>query len=325
MSMRTPVALIIFNRAHTTERVFAEIAKAKPRKLLVVADGPRSDRPGEAEKCAAARAVVDRVDWNCQVLKNYSDINLGCGVRPATGISWVFDQVEEAIILEDDCLPHPAFFRFCDELLEKYRDDERIMQIAGNNFQFGNQRTFFSYFFSHHNICWGWASWRRAWQYFDLRLRLWPSLRDTRFLLDILGDSRAAEFWGWHFDRAHSTSGNVDFWDYQWTFACWAHNGLSILPNATLVSNIGFGPDATHTRGRNSPIAYLQTEDITFPLQHPPYMVRHAEADDFVVQKLVLSKMSKQPSLLQRFFSKCSAVIPGPVRKPIAHIRSKLI
>ncbi len=158
--IRTPVALIIFNRPDTTERVFAEIAKARPPKLFIIADGPREDRPGEAERCASARAIVDRVDWNCEVQKNYSDVNLGCGARPATGISWVFDQVEEAIILEDDCIAHPTFFRFCDELLEKYRDDERIMHIAGNNFQFGNQRTSFSYFFSHHNICWGWASWR---------------------------------------------------------------------------------------------------------------------------------------------------------------------
>jgi hypothetical protein len=142
--LKTPVALIIFKRPDTTERVFETIRQAKPPKLLVVADGPRTDQPGEAEKCAATRAIIDRVDWDCEVLKNYSDSNLGCGLRPATGISWVFEQVEEAIVLEDDCVPHPTFFRFCEELLEYYRHDERIMSISGINPYFGRRRAEYS-------------------------------------------------------------------------------------------------------------------------------------------------------------------------------------
>src|SRR5262245_26909140 len=132
--MRTPVAFIVFNRPDLTERVFAEIARARPPKLLVVADGPRPDVAGEAEKCVATRAIIDRVDWQCDVLTNYSDRNLGCGRRPSSGLRWVFEQVEEAIILEDDCLPHPTFFQFCEELLERYRDDKRVMHISGNNY-----------------------------------------------------------------------------------------------------------------------------------------------------------------------------------------------
>src|SRR5512139_3287315 len=171
--LKTPVAFIIFNRPDTAERVFAEIAKARPPKLLVVADGPRANRSGEAEKCAATRAIIDRVDWDCEVLTNFSDTNLGCKNRVSSGIDWVFEQVPEAIILEDDCLPHPTFFRFCEELLERYRDDERIGMISGDNFQLGQKRTDASYYFSRYNHIWGWASWRRAWRHYDREASAW--------------------------------------------------------------------------------------------------------------------------------------------------------
>jgi hypothetical protein len=146
--LNVPVLLIIFNRLESTKKVFREIAKAKPRQLFVAADGPRPNHPEDIEKCRLTRAVIDEVDWECDVHKNYSDVNLGCGQRPATGISWVFEHEERAIILEDDCVPHLTFFRFCEELLERFHDDERVMQICGNNFQFGRKRTRYSYFFS---------------------------------------------------------------------------------------------------------------------------------------------------------------------------------
>src|SRR5665648_587346 len=166
--LKTPVAFIIFNRPETTRRVFAEIAKARPTKLLVIADGPRATHPDDAEKCAVVRAIIDGVDWDCEVLKNYSDVNLGCKRRVSSGLDWVFDTVEEAIILEDDCLPHPTFFRFCEEMLAKYRDDKRIAMISGDNFQFGKKRTEYSYYFSRYTHIWGWASWRRAWDNYCL-------------------------------------------------------------------------------------------------------------------------------------------------------------
>jgi hypothetical protein len=320
--VQTPVALIIFNRPHTTERVFAEIAQAKPPKLFVIADGPRPDRLGEAEKCVATRAIIDRVDWECEVFKNYSEVNLGCGRRPATGISWVFEQVEEAIILEDDCVPHPTFFRFCEELLERYRDDERVMHIAGNNFQFGRRRTPFSYFLSWHNICWGWASWRRAWQHFDMGVKLWPPFRDTSWLLDIVGDARAAQYWQKVFDQAYASKGNVEYWDYQWTFTCWAQNGLSILPNTTLISNIGFGEGATHTKSSRDIRRNLPTTEMSFPLRHPPYVVRNREADQFFIEQVVLPRSPKQLSVYRKLRRKFSALIPDPIRKPISYLLS---
>jgi hypothetical protein len=180
--IKTPVAFLVFNCPDTTIRVFEEIRCARPPKLLVVADGPRADRPGEADKCQAVRAVIETVDWPCEVLKNYSDVNLGCKIRVSSGLDWVFEQVEEAIILEGDCLPHPTFFRFCEELLETYRDDERIGMISGDNFQFGRKRGDASYYFSRYNHIWGWASWRRAWQHYDRNMAIWPKFRDDHWL-----------------------------------------------------------------------------------------------------------------------------------------------
>jgi hypothetical protein len=321
--MQTPVALIIFNRPETTERVFAEIANARPEKLLVIADGPRPDKPGEAERCAAARSVVDRIDWPCEVLKNYSDVNLGCGRRPATGITWVFEQVEEAIILEDDCVPHPSFFRFCEELLARYRHDERVAQINANNFQFGRNQIDFSYYFSYYNTCWGWASWRRAWQHFDMGIRLWPTLRDTPWLLNITGDPRVARYFANLFDQTYAAGGNVEHWDYQWAFACWAQNRLAISPGVTLVSNVGFGKDATHTRSAGDRRAKLETSEITFPLQHPPSVVRDRKAERIFNEELILP-LVREPSLAQRLQEGIRSAIPAPLRRTLSQLRASL-
>lgn len=274
--IKTPVAFLIFNRPDTTERVFEEIRLAKPHKLLVIADGPRPDRPGETEKCAAARAVIDRVDWQCQVQTNYSDVNMGCKRRISSGLDWVFDTVEEAIILEDDCLPHPTFFRFCEELLEKYRYDERVMMISGDNFQYGKRRTNYSYYYSRYPHIWGWASWQRAWKYYDVDMKLWPEICDGGWLKDIFGRRSVVKYWERMFNDTYKCL--IDTWDYQLAFACMVNNVLSILPNCNLVSNIGFGPNATRTTQKNK-LSYMAAEEISFPLIAPPYVIRDAAAD----------------------------------------------
>jgi hypothetical protein len=230
--------------------------------------------------------VIEKVDWKCDVLTRYSDVNLGCGAGPATGISWVFEQVEEAIILEDDCVPHPTFFRFCSELLERYRDDSRVMQVCGNNYQFGRAIGPDSYVFSHHNICWGWASWRRAWASFDMTLALWPELRDTGWLRSIAEYPTAVAYWQRVFDEAHARDGHVDYWDYQWTFACWAQSGLSILPSVPLIENIGFGAHATHTLSPRDHRASIRAEAMTFPLKHPRHLARDADSDQVILEAI---------------------------------------
>jgi hypothetical protein len=277
--MKTPVALLIFKRPDTTAQVFEAIRKAKPPKLFIIADGPRVARPDEAEQCMAARAVVENVDWDCEVIRNYSDINLGCGVRPATGISWVFEQVEEAIILEDDCVPNPTFFQFCDELLERYREDERVLHISGSNYQLGRTRGKYSYYFSRHPHCWGWASWRRAWQHYDFKMEKWRDVRRSNLLVNVHQSQRIAKYWSRIFDEtismhesAKGNSSNVHIWTINGLLPVWLMNGFSIIPNVNLVSNIGFGESATHTL-RKSKHSQMSVSNINFPLKHPPSIV----------------------------------------------------
>lgn len=275
MVCKTPIIFLIFRRPDLTDRVFQAIRQAQPKTLLVVADGPRN--AAEAELCYQARAVTEQVDWDCEVLRNYADVNLGCRKRVSTGLDWAFDQVEEAIVLEDDCLPHPSFFSYCQDLLARYRDDERIMVISGNNFQDGQQRGNSSYYFSNYNHCWGWASWRRAWRHYDHDLIHWPTFRNEHYLKGVLDSNLEIEYWQNIFERLYST-GEPNTWDYAWTFTCWLCRGLTVLPNVNLVSNIGFRNDGTHIVSKESPLANLPTQDIG-ELQHPQFITRDWMAD----------------------------------------------
>ena len=276
--MKTAVALIIFNRPDTTERVFLEIAKVRPPKLLVIADGPRSDRLGERERCNAARAIIDRVDWPCDVLTNYSEVNLGCKDRVSSGIDWVFSQVEEAIILEDDCLPNVSFFQFCEEMLDRHRHDERIGMISGTNFLDNSIEIDESYYFSKYMTIWGWATWRRAWKSYDVNIEFWPKLRSDRFLDSRIILKTEREYWYRVFERVYD--GIIDTWDYQWVLSNWAQSRLSVVPHVNLISNIGFRADATHTASL-SIHSDIKNEQIIFPLKHPDHVFANSKADVF--------------------------------------------
>lgn len=288
--MHTPIIFCLFNRPDTTARVFAEIAKIKPQQLFIVADGPRPARPDDIEGCARTRAIIDRVDWDCRVYKNYSDRNLGCTQRMATGIGWAFTHVEEAIILEDDCLPDPTFFPYCAELLERYRDNPRIMQIAGFNVPQDRRTRAFSYYFSRFATNWGWATWRRAWRHYDVGVAAWPSMRHTTWLLDILQDRRVADFWAHMLDLAHSRA--LGTWDYQWLFACWQQRGLSVQPSVSMITNLGFGEDATHTTSScHDPRARVKAAQMVFPLRHPALLMEDRKADRIYIRQAVLPSL----------------------------------
>jgi hypothetical protein len=320
--MQTAVVLIVFNRPAETERVFGEIARARPPKLFVVADGPRLDRPGEAEKCAACRKVVDRVDWPCEVNVNFADVNMGCGHRPYTGIRWAFEQVEEAIILEDDCLPDPTFFAFCEELLERYRHDERVMHISGDNFHFGRQQLDFSYSFSCYSLTWGWATWRRAFRSYDRQIKLWPLLRDTLWLQDVLGDPTAIEYWTEIFDKAHGEGDRATYWAYQWLFTMWAQRGLAILPNTNLISNIGYGEDATHTHTSGDPRSNLSTGAIEFPLRHPDFVLRDRQVDRATFEQVV---RRRPRGMYSRIRKAVVDALPVDTRRALASARARMM
>jgi hypothetical protein len=279
MGCITPIVLIIFNRPESTRQVFAAIRAARPQQLLVIADAPRAHRPDDIPKCAAARAIVEEIDWNCQVFKNYADHNLGCGLRVSSGLDWVFQQVETAIILEDDCLPDQTFFPYCTALLDHYQHDPRIVHISGNNFQFGQQRGDASYFYSCYPHMWGWATWRRAWQHYRYHITSWPDRRSTDWLEARLDTAAAVANWRQIFDQIYNRE--IDTWDYQWTFACWQNNGLCIHPQVDLVANIGFNNEGTHTVRQNQ-FANLPLGQMQFPLTHPPTIIRDRRADMFV-------------------------------------------
>lgn len=297
--MKTPIAFFIFSRPETTKRIFAAIRQAQPAKLFIIADGARTERLGESEKCAETRAIVEKIDWDCQVYRNYSDSNLGCGTRVSIGINWVFSQVEEAIFLEDDCLPHPHFFVFCEEMLERYRDDSSIMHVAGNHhlLRYQSQPFQYSYYFSRYPLIWGWATWRRAWQHYDFKMRNFLEAIESGWLERYLKSKREAYVWNRNFGSIYHGS-NTDLkpmtWDYQWVFTCWMQAGLAIHPTVNLVSNIGFGAEATHTQDETNRWANLPVASLTFPLKHPPFVMRDEQADRY------LQNTQFDPSMLNK-------------------------
>ena len=279
MPISTPVALLIFNRSELTEKVFRAIAEAKPAKLLVVADGPRF--PEEEKMCAAARAVVEKIDWDCTLLTNFSDTNLGCKRRISSGLDWIFSEVEEAIILEDDCLPNQSFFKFCELMLARYRDDERIMMISGDNFLLQSPEVAESYFFSRYFAIWGWATWRRAWKMYDLEMKDWKDVRIINALSAYYPQYYMQTYVTSIFDKA--ANNEVDTWDIQWLYSCLVNNGLAVMPKVNLVSNIGITGvhSAIQSPNQMLPSFFLDCENIV----HPRLVVANSTYDNEFLEK----------------------------------------
>lgn len=278
MSIRSPLLFLVFNRPDTTERVFEAIRKARPTRLYVAADGPRASRPTESERCDTVRRIATAVDWPCEVQTLFRAENLGCKRAVSSGITWFFEHEPEGIILEDDCVPDPSFFSYCDELLERYRADPRVMCVSGDNFVSSVWKPTETYYFSKFVHIWGWASWRRAWDLYDVDIRNWQA-QDKAALLErwMPGERSAQALWRACFDGV--ASGQIDTWDYQWVYTCWQHGGLSAMPAVNLISNIGFGPGATHTVSPESKLARLPVEPLPAPYLHPALVQPSSFAD----------------------------------------------
>ncbi len=265
MSLATPVAFFIFNRPDVTQAVFDEIAKARPATLLVIADGPRS--PEERSLCEEARAIVDGVNWPCNVITEYSEMNMGCKNRISSGLDWVFSQCEEVIILEDDCVPEPSFFPFCEQMLAYYRQDERVAMISGTNYLLDQLNVPESYVFSRYFSIWGWATWKRAWDKYDISLSNWDNLKAAGQIEAFYSQSFMQDFVTANFDQAHQ--GKIDTWDIQWTYSCLFNNSLCIVPKANLISNIGAVGHHSSGEDRNhfKPVFALDTTILRHPGQ----------------------------------------------------------
>lgn len=299
--LTTPVLFLIFNRPDATQKVFNAIKRAKPKQLYVVADGPRKDKEGEKEKCEQARKIIEQVDWNCEVKTLFRDKNLGCKIAARSAIDWFFENVEEGIILEDDCLPSQSFFWFCQELLRKYRNDTRIMMISGDNYQFGRKKSEGSYYFSKYALLWGWATWRRAWRYYDVGMKSFEKFKTESQIKNIFRTKQQQKYWMDAFQKVYDNK--IDTWDYQWVYACCINNGLCILPNDNLISNIGFGLHSTHTPDENSIFSKMKTKDIT-EIIHPEFVLVDQEVDLFI-SKLCFGNIN----ILVRVKNKISRII----------------
>lgn len=282
--LTAPVVLFVFNRPDVTTRVFEAIRSAKPTRLFLVADAPRND--GDRAKCDEVKSIIEKVDWPCDVKRNYSEVNMGCDPRVASGIEWVFEHADRAIFLEDDCLPHPSFFRFCSDLLSKYENDTDVMHISGDNFQKGNKKFICneSYYFSTIAQSWGWATWKRAWERYDKDMIAWPQVKREGQFEKIFGNKAQAEYWETLFQKFYDKK-RIN-WDGRWTFACFRTGGLSIMPKVNLISNIGFGGSATHTTQAGHKFANLPTYEMEFPLVHPKNRSINKNADSYTMKQV---------------------------------------
>jgi len=295
--MRSPILFLVFNRPDTTAQVFEAIRAARPSKLYVAADGPRPERIAEAAQCAQVRHIATNVDWPCEVHTLFREQNLGCKTGVSGGINWFFAHEEEGIILEDDIMPLPSFFPYCDQLLARYRDDERIAMISGCNLISNHFRPNASYFFSRYTHIWGWATWRRAWQHYDVTMKAWPQWHKQHGLATLKPGNVAAfeAYWKNQFNAVQRCE--IDTWDYQWLFTCWKQGALAILPADNQTHNLGFGAEATHTTA-DAP-AYVKNSipvELSFPLVHPPQVARDREADQWIDQ--VVFRLNRFNALL---------------------------
>ncbi|MEO7214160.1 nucleotide-diphospho-sugar transferase [Mucilaginibacter sp.] len=283
MSFSTPILLLIFNRPELTEKVFVEIKKQRPQYLYIAADGPRINKENEVEKCRATRQVVlDNIDWTCQVKTLFRDENIGCGKAVSEAITWFFDNVEQGIILEDDCLPSSSFFSFCEELLNKYHDNSQVMHIGGSNFQDKNVAGENSYYFSNYIHIWGWATWRRAWQKYEFNLQ--GNDPQLAYMLKYkFSNGIERHFWQHSFETMANHL--IDTWDTQWVHCFFKHNGIGITTAQNLISNIGCGPDATHTIHFNPIISELPVTEIEI-ITHPKKITINKRADRTSYRKL---------------------------------------
>lgn len=276
---QTPISLHVFNRPEATKKLFDVIRVIKPQILFITADGPRDSNPDDIKNCKKVRAIFNAIDWNCELQKNFSEVNKGAFRSTSEGITWVFTHVDRAIILEDDCIPGNSFFTYCHELLNYYEDDKRIALISGNNFQLNKNQTEDSYYFSRYTHIWGWATWKRTWEQVDFSMKDWPEYKKTNGLKSLFSNKKAINYWSDIFQDMYDKK-SEPHWDFLLSLSSYMNNTLTIIPNKNLVSNIGFGPSANITTKKNK-FHSLKPEVISFPLQHPKFVSRFINADNF--------------------------------------------
>ena len=296
-----PVLFLVFNRIDTAKQVFNVIKKAKPPRLYIGSDGPREQKEGEAEKVKAVREyVLSSIDWDCEVKTLFREKNLGCKYAVSSAITWFFEHEDMGIILEDDCLPSLSFFKFCEELLIRYKDDKSIWHIGGSNFQDGIKRGDADYYFSAINHIWGWASWADRWKFYDKELN---NIQDSYFINNYWS-GKAFKYWEKIFWKMKNKE--IDTWDYQWAFSMWKNNGIAILPNVNMISNIGFGIDSrSKLKKPDKNINRKRYEIDLINIKHPLILERNIRADIYTIKEAFFISnniISKIKNKIIRFF-----------------------
>jgi hypothetical protein len=281
-ALNTAVLFLVFNRLDTTRQVFEAIRQAKPPRLYVAADGARANKEGEADKTQAVRDyIMQNVDWECEVKTMFRERNLGCKMAVSGAIDWFFENEEMGIILEDDCLPSQSFFWFCEELLERYKNDMRIFLISGYNKQNSWKEETNDYFFSNLGGIWGWAAWSRAWQHYDVEMNDIDDFIRLNHFENLLGRDLGKVRQKMIYDSIITKKMNT--WDYQWGYTRHKNNALACVPTKSLVENIGFGDGATHTFGDNQD--NVSKHEIQLPLKSNSFIVPDRKYDELFLSK----------------------------------------
>ncbi|MDQ3279316.1 MAG: hypothetical protein M3Q06_13385, partial [Bacteroidota bacterium] len=239
-SLNVPVLLVTFNRPENAQKIFNAIKQVRPKKLYLFSDAPRKGNEADAVNVSKCRSLLDQVDWPCDVKTKFETVNLGCGPGPMSAISWMFQNEEKGIILEDDCLPDTSFFSYCEYMLDKYEQQPRVMHIAGTRWNDEYKVDENDHFFSTIGHIWGWATWKRAWQLYDYEMKSWNKKKGRQLIKSRLQNRLLTEFWVDSFEYTYRNNPTLRHaWDYQWQYTLFQHNGLSVVPNVNLVSNIG--------------------------------------------------------------------------------------
>jgi hypothetical protein len=304
--MNTPILFIVFNRPALTKIVFEKIREAKPERLFISADVPRNKMKDDIKNCRETLEIFENIDWECQVEKLIQKQNMGCKNAVSSAINWFFEYVEAGIILEDDCLPDSSFFSFCGTLLNHFKNDERIMHISGDNFQKGKTRSTGSYYYSKYTHCWGWATWRRAWEKYDFGLQNYNTHFIRNQLKKINPDKKEYKYWKQTFDAFKQDK--IDAWGSRWQFSVWNNNGLCILANINLVSNIGFGFEGTHTTDKQNKLSNLECGKI-IEIHHPKAVEQNIEADLFTFYTIFYI------SPVKKLINFISTITPDSIKK----------
>lgn len=278
----TPILFIVFNRPGPTQKVLDMLESIQPSQLYITADGARKNNETDLKNCNEVRKIINNIHWDCEVKYLLREENWGCKNAVSDAINWFFSNVDQGIILEDDCLPNKSFFSFCETMLSTYENDAQIMHIGGTNFQQNNFILSESYYFSRIAHVWGWASWKRAWKHYKVDIADYSKPQLKRWFRDYDFNPNSLLFWHKAFDSVKEN--NINTWDYQWTYAIWKHNGLTIIPSKNLVTNIGFDENATHTSKGAEDYAMLPMYDLN-EIVHPKSKVVNLTADNYTFSK----------------------------------------